>query len=195
MTLFLEEHDTIEEPALPEPVKVPFHVENIDLKTFESGAWSEDFCQKMNIHLRPYEYQRELVQSAIEARNTIICLPTGAGKTLVVGKCSLHFTTMFIDSIHHSSAVEILSDEEDLVERWRRAEEILIVRLCTTSSDFQTATRQISSSGKSPDRRLRRNERRDTVHPPSRGDHLYTTEVPQVNLSSPSSLILCVSFA
>jgi superfamily II DNA or RNA helicase len=55
------------------------------LKVFETDSWSDEFLQKINVNIRPYEYQRELVQSAIQARNTIICLRTGGGKTCVAG--------------------------------------------------------------------------------------------------------------
>ena len=55
------------------------------MKIFENESWSEEFLEKTNVNIRPYEYQRELVQSAIQARNTIICLRAGGGKTFVVG--------------------------------------------------------------------------------------------------------------
>ena len=64
-------------------------MDNIDLKVFETEPWSDEFLRKLNIHIRPYGYQRELVQRAIEARNTILCLRTGAGKTIIAGECLL----------------------------------------------------------------------------------------------------------
>jgi superfamily II DNA or RNA helicase len=61
-------------------------LENIDLKVFESEVWSNEFLEKIHVNnIHPYEYQRELVQSAIQAKNTIICLRTGGGKTFVAG--------------------------------------------------------------------------------------------------------------
>lgn len=68
-----------------EPVIVPLVLENIDLKTFASDSWSDDFREKININIPPYGYQRELVQSAIQAGNTIVCLRSGGGKTFVAG--------------------------------------------------------------------------------------------------------------
>ncbi|UJR23748.1 hypothetical protein I4U23_026725 [Adineta vaga] len=70
----------------PSPEIISLSVENIDLNTFERETWSDEFLQKINVsNIRPYEYQRELVQSAIQARNTIICLRTGGKKTFVAG--------------------------------------------------------------------------------------------------------------
>ncbi len=60
-------------------------MENIDLRVFKSESWSDEFLQKINVNIPPREYQRELVQSAIQAQNTIICLRTGGGKTFVAG--------------------------------------------------------------------------------------------------------------
>jgi superfamily II DNA or RNA helicase len=65
--------------------QISLFLENIDLKTFANESWSDEFLQKININIPPYEYQRELVQSAIQAKNTIICLRTGGGKTFVAG--------------------------------------------------------------------------------------------------------------
>ncbi|CAF1032799.1 unnamed protein product, partial [Adineta ricciae] len=68
----------------PSPEIVPLTIENIDLKLFESSPWSDDFLEKIHLSsIRPYEYQRELVQNAIKARNTIICLRAGGKKTFV----------------------------------------------------------------------------------------------------------------
>ena len=64
---------------------IPISLENIDLRTFASQPWSSEFLEKINIKIPPYEYQRELVQNAIEAGNTIICLRSGGGKTFVAG--------------------------------------------------------------------------------------------------------------
>ncbi|CAF3458063.1 unnamed protein product [Rotaria sp. Silwood1] len=67
----------------PESPIIPLSLEDIDLKVFENDSWSDEFLQKINVNIHPYEYQRELVQSAIQAGNTIICLRTGGGKTFV----------------------------------------------------------------------------------------------------------------
>ncbi|CAF1072119.1 unnamed protein product [Adineta ricciae] len=55
---------------------------NIHLKPFEtSSTWSDQYLSSLNIHRRPFNFQIELVQSAIQSGNSIICLRTGAGKT------------------------------------------------------------------------------------------------------------------
>ncbi|CAF0763877.1 unnamed protein product [Rotaria sordida] len=75
--------DTKSIVAKPEPTTIALSLENIDLKVFENDSWSDEFLQKINVNIHPYEYQRELVQSAIQAGNTIICLRSGGGKTFV----------------------------------------------------------------------------------------------------------------
>lgn len=83
-----EQNTPVEEKLLNiELVQAPAHLclETDDLKIFESGVWSAEFLERINVKVRPYEYQRELVQAAIQARNTIICLRTGSGKTFVAG--------------------------------------------------------------------------------------------------------------
>ena len=81
-----------------ELVDVCSEMDNIDLKVFETEPWSDEFLQKLNIHIRPYEYQRELVQRAIQARNTIVCLRTGAGKTIIAGECRLSCETSVVET-------------------------------------------------------------------------------------------------
>jgi len=66
-----------------QPDSSPISLEDSDIEIFAKHSWSDEFLQKLRINLRPYEYQRELVQNAITASNTIICLRTGAGKTFV----------------------------------------------------------------------------------------------------------------
>lgn len=71
--------------AQPEVTRVPVSLENIDFETFACQGWSNEFLDKIQINTPPYEYQRELVQSAIAAGNTIVCLRSGGGKTFVAG--------------------------------------------------------------------------------------------------------------
>ncbi|CAF0996137.1 unnamed protein product [Didymodactylos carnosus] len=63
--------------------EIPLNYDEIDLQMFESDTWTDEFLQQINIKIRPYNYQIELIQSAIKAQNTLICLRTGAGKTYV----------------------------------------------------------------------------------------------------------------
>ena len=80
-----------------ELVNICSDMENINLKVFETEPWSDEFLRKLNIHIRPYDYQRELVQRAIEARNTILCLRTGAGKTIIAGEFLLSCESSVIE--------------------------------------------------------------------------------------------------
>ncbi|CAF1084622.1 unnamed protein product [Didymodactylos carnosus] len=61
----------------------PLNYTEIDLKLFESDVWSNEFLQQINLKILPYNYQIELIQKAIQAQNTLVCLRTGAGKTYV----------------------------------------------------------------------------------------------------------------
>lgn len=54
------------------------------MTNFQNDFWSDEFLEKLNVRLRPYEYQRELVQHAIQSTNTIICLQPASGKTFVL---------------------------------------------------------------------------------------------------------------
>ncbi|CAF1008589.1 unnamed protein product [Adineta steineri] len=82
----IEQTSSPDSPVINEPVTpiTTLSLKNSDLEIFENDIWSDEFLQKINVkNIRPYEYQRVLVQSSIQAGNTIICLRAGGGKTLV----------------------------------------------------------------------------------------------------------------
>ncbi|CAF4371971.1 unnamed protein product, partial [Adineta steineri] len=84
----IEQTGSPDSPVINEPVTpiTTLSLKSSDLEIFENDIWSDEFLQKINVkNIRPYEYQRVLVQSAIQAGNTIICLRAGGGKTLVAG--------------------------------------------------------------------------------------------------------------
>lgn len=79
------ENSPISTSSEPDSPVTPLSFQDIDLKVFKYEPWSTKFLELINITILPYDYQRELVQNALKAKNTIICLPTGAGKTFVAG--------------------------------------------------------------------------------------------------------------
>jgi superfamily II DNA or RNA helicase len=90
MIIFLDDGSSQQTDSLsaiiePELPPITISLEDTDFKAFQYEIWSNQFLEKINITIPPYGYQRELVQNAIRAKNTIICLRTGGGKTFIAG--------------------------------------------------------------------------------------------------------------
>ncbi|VDN08306.1 unnamed protein product [Thelazia callipaeda] len=103
--------------AMEEPEK-PENRTQEQYKKYRIKAFSDEVMELVEdaepIELRPY--QQELVESACRGVNTIICAPTGSGKTVVAAHIILeHFRKM--KSINKPSRVAMLVPTVPLVEQ------------------------------------------------------------------------------
>ena len=170
---------TLSEPELPVLPSLSF--QDIDLKIFRYEPWPSEFLKTINISIPPYGYQHELVQSAIKAKNTIICLPTGGGKTFVAGLyfhfCSFSF---LFSTIKFSFINQVLFDYEEYI---CKSKEILRVFHRATSSDAQTTNRKIKTIRKSSCDCRRRFCQCHTISSQFGCHRLYTSTTSRVKLS------------
>ncbi|CAF2444552.1 unnamed protein product [Rotaria sp. Silwood2] len=128
--------------AKPESPTITLSLENIDLKVFENDSWSNEFLQKINVNIHPYEYQRELVQSAIQAGNTIICLRTGGGKTFVAALLLKYYSIKKMTSSNQTGtkflAFFIVPRRAMLKQQFEKLKQIgnLRVKACDENNDI-----------------------------------------------------------
>ena len=126
-----EQADSLSTSIESESPVITLALEDADFKTFQCETWSNQFLEKINITIPPYGYQRELVQNAIRAKNTIVCLRTSGGKTFVAGS----FPSRSIERngiLRFSVVNQILFAREELFGQW---EEIPGFFYCSTPCD------------------------------------------------------------
>lgn len=137
----------VQRPATENPLRL----EKNDLQRFATELWTDDFLQKINVQLRPYDYQRELVQHAIKATNTIICLQSGSGKTFTLGRFRPQ-TWPSDSNFPFRFVVEVLFDEEKRSSSGKQTQ-ISVLRLRLAIGSAQT-TRRTVERGEKSSRRL-----------------------------------------